>query len=363
MIIVNSHPQDAYDVKSPPVPEKHPRPAEAPSPRVESALPPPPPYSPPAGPSRVPEPTPVRSEPIFQPHNPQTVNRFEVFSKHAPVSGASFVLPDSLYAPPASRKTMKGTYFIDPALPSPTSGLSRRMCRKQDRAWGKSRHKSDVHASFTTRHGALTLDLALVAPPFAYGREPTRVDVHSAHGRVLLDVHDAAPSRALDLLVETRHGKITVLLPPAFSGPLVIGTRRGNASLLPGLAARARTLRATDRETLCVVSAPGQPPNALVDVKAADPGQDRALVRSKHGKILIGISGVDREPEAARGGGLFETLGRILESQGAAFGTYVEGQARKLERKLTERGETIARHIDTQVERQRQKTASIEARK
>ncbi|KAH9944946.1 uncharacterized protein BXZ73DRAFT_86552 [Epithele typhae] len=302
MIVVNTHSQDACDVKSPPVPEKHPRPAEAPSPRVESALPPPPPYSPPAGPSRVPEPTPVRSEPIFQPHNPQTVNRFEVFSKHAPVSG---------------------TYLIDPALPSPTSGLSCRMCREQDRAWGESHHKSDVHASFTTRHGALTLDLALVAPPFAYGREPTRVDVHSQHGRILLDVHDAAPSRALDLLVETAYGKITVYLPPTFSGPLVIGTHHGNASLLPSLAARTRTLRATDSETLCVVSAPGQPPNALVDIKATDPGQDRALVRSKHGKILIGISGVDREPEAARGGGLFETLGRILESQGAAFGTYV----------------------------------------
>ena len=64
------------------------------------------------------------------------------------------------------------------------------------------------------------------------------------------------------------------------------------------------------------------PPKPLAD---GDDDGDRCLVRTTHGKIVVGISGLDRFEEAPNAGGLFKALGRLFESQGKAFGQYVVG--------------------------------------
>ena len=75
-------------------------------------------------------------------------------------------------------------------------------------------------------------------------------------------------------------------------------------------------------------------------------------MRTRAGKIVIGISGLDVEEEPrAGGGGLFQTLGRLLEFQGRAVGQYVEERARVLERTLTERSEVLTQYLDQQVDK------------
>ena len=149
---------------------------------------------------------------------------------------------------------------------------------------------------------------------------------------------------------------MTVLLPPTFNGPVVIQTRHGKVSLLPAFAARARTLRASDEETLVLCTPPDAAPApelVLADKKSLSgtDGGDRALVRTRHARITVGISGLDAEEEPRGGRGLFETLGRFMEMQGRAIGQYVEDRTRVLERTLTERGEAFTQYLDAQIEK------------
>ncbi len=162
--------------------------------------------------------------------------------------------------------------------------------------------------------------------------------------------HEVKPSCSLDLHVESRHGRIHILLPPTFDGPLVIHARTlGAVTFLPHLTARTRTLRATDRETVILVASPLTSPSSsssssysaqaqaqaqgtakkgnaaakqLSELAGAD--SDRCLVRTRHGRITIGISGLDVLEEPAQNGGVFEKVGRFLEMQGKALGEYVE---------------------------------------
>ena len=47
-------------------------------------------------------------------------------------------------------------------------------------------------------------------------------------------------------------------------------------------------------------------------------------MRTRHGKITIGISGLDRIEEPVPSTNLFEKVGRFIEMQGRAFGQYME---------------------------------------
>ena len=171
------------------------------------------------------------------------------------------------------------------------------------------------------------------------------------------------PSCSLDLHVESRHGRINLLLPPTFDGPLVIHARSlGAVTFLPHLAARTRTLRANDRQTVVLVASPLTSPSSTaksLNVNAkqlselAGAESDRCLVRTQHGKITIGISGLDRIEEPVQSGGLFEKVGRFFETQGKAFGQYVENQARMIEKKTQEwaagqEAKAYAQAVDTQ---------------
>ena len=115
----------------------------------------------------------------------------------------------------------------------------------------------------------------------------------------------------------------------------------GGIQFLPHLAARARTVRGTDRETVVLISSPLSSQSSPVmpshEVKhlgdLAGPASDRCLVRTRHGRITIGISGLDKIEEPLPGGNIFEKVGKFFETQGRAFGQYMESQAKIIERK------------------------------
>ncbi|KAI8985665.1 hypothetical protein BD414DRAFT_537157 [Trametes punicea] len=333
MIVTNTNVPE----KAPSVPPKDPA---GPGQSNLEQLAPPPPYSPPPPPPSPntinPAPQPSASS-ILNPQSPQTVNHFEVFSQHNPIAG---------------------TYLVDPLLPSPSISASlRKACRKRSKAWGKGAGPKEVHASFGTRHGPISLDLAAVAEhggPFPPGAKKVRtcVIVSSTHGRINVNLFEIQPGRSVDLHVESRHSKILLLLPPTYDGPVMFQTRHLNSvTFLPAFAARARTLRASDRETLVICTPPpaadGSQPASRGGPSLDGEDENRVLVRTRHGKIVIGISGVDRVEDAQGAGGLWKKLGELFEVGGKAFGQYVETQASILERRLSERSAALGQSVNS----------------
>ena len=139
-----------------------------------------------------------------------------------------------------------------------------------------------------------------------------------------------------------------LLLPPTYDGPLMFQTRYASSvTFLPEFAARTRTLRATDRETLvvCTASSASGAPSMPTPSLETETG-DRALVRTRHGRIIVGISGLDRIEDATVNGNLFQKLGELFEVGGKLLGRYVEGHASALERKLTEKSAVLTRALD-----------------
>ena len=72
------------------------------------------------------------------------------------------------------------------------TGLSKSLWQKPDKVWGKSKKKEEINAAFTTRHGALSLDLAVVSaedplvPPQT--KVPARIVISTRHGRMDIDI-------------------------------------------------------------------------------------------------------------------------------------------------------------------------------
>ncbi|KAI0653014.1 hypothetical protein C8Q70DRAFT_1059704 [Cubamyces menziesii] len=297
MVCLRAEQGTSEDKNALPVPPKHPSAGQLLS---AERLPPPPPYSLSANPagasSNSAQPQRTASS-ILTPQTAQTVNHFEMFSKHNPISG---------------------TFLVDPTMPTPgitVDGL-RKLRKKSAKAWGKSSRPDDIHASFRTRHGPINLDLAAIArsegpaaSTSAGDKIPTCIAVSSQHGRININLFEIQPGRSVDLDVETQHGKIVLLLPPSYDGPLMFQTRTINSiTLLPEFAARARTLRATDRETLLLC---GPSSDEASVIKPDGKTQDRALVRTQHGRIIVGISGVDKVEEVMPRGSLFQKLGEV----------------------------------------------------
>ena len=144
-----------------------------------------------------------------------------------------------------------------------------------------------------------------------------------------------------------------LFLPPTFDGPLVFQTRTASAlRFLPAFAARARTIRTTDAETVvfCEPPLPAHPsvtaprartvsqfgvgtgPNSATGKsKVKSKGKkgkkgkgeeeeeeqsDRALVKSRGKEIVVGVCGLDVLEEPKRSPGFFGTLGKLFGGGG-----------------------------------------------
>ena len=80
------------------------------------------------------------------------------------------------------------------------AGLSKALRRKPDSVWGKtksckkSKAYKELNASFQTRHGHITLDLAIPSTdsgnisPFPGDKLRTRMYVATRHGRISVDM-------------------------------------------------------------------------------------------------------------------------------------------------------------------------------
>ncbi|EMD39349.1 hypothetical protein CERSUDRAFT_112989 [Gelatoporia subvermispora B] len=258
----------------------------------------------------------------------------------------------------------RGTYYVDPVVPevTPTLSKSDRMQRDAARAHHKNakrafgswdvghdskrscgkRKPQEINASFRTRHGAVTLDVAVVGTesgsPFISKDEkiPTRVMASSREGRVNVNLFEIHPGRCVDLDVTTRHGAITVFLPATFNGPIAFRTRRGREGItfLPEMARRTSIVRASDSEVLVVLTksdSEHEPASTSHVQFQRTAGDDCALIGTRHGKILVGISGVDRLDTTVAPPSLLQKLGGLIESK---VNTFLQTHAKAIEAKM-----------------------------
>ncbi|KAF9818259.1 hypothetical protein IEO21_02887 [Rhodonia placenta] len=314
---------------------------------VRAARPAPPPVHPHRS-AAAPAPEPVRtSSAVFQPTNKQLVNDLSIFSKHDAISGTYLVDP---LLPPVS---VKGSNGNRQKISECGRRLDRKHARNARRAFGavpnsdsgpgcegkhRKQRQSEINAAFRTRHGNIKLELAVVdssAQSAGTGKDKEkkahgRVMVSSRHGRLDLNLVEVQPTRSVDLDVSTRSGNITVFLPASFAGPIAFRRQGGSSGiqLLPALAARARITRGTDREMLVVIS-PDVAPDAVP--LPAHEGDDCCVIGTRHGKITVGINGVDQLPAGSMGRGLFPHLEALIESGAKHLGTIVEARAKGFE--------------------------------
>lgn len=90
----------------------------------------------------------------------------------------------------------------------------------------------------------------------------------------------------------TNSGNTTVLLPPNYDGAVHLHCRRGALDLLPAFAQHARIVMRTDRTTLIFFGPTASPPTQPTQ----DATTDYCWASTRHGKVTVGISGVDKLP-------------------------------------------------------------------
>ena len=99
------------------------------------------------------------------------------------------------------------------------------------------------------------------------------------------------------------------MLPPTFNGSIACRTKRGSVDFLPGFAKLAQVLRGTDREMFVDFAPPSKDAVPPVTLQR----EDSCVVSTRAGRIIIGLSGVDKVPSAGQLG-LFQVLGEYLQA-------------------------------------------------
>jgi len=180
------------------------------------------------------------------------------------------------------RDSIAGTFYIDPKVPS--FGFDPKGC--------KARKKNPPHASFRTRNGAISLDLASTGDVNPASK--AEVLVGSRSGKItinLLPMPATRPRIALEAF--TRRGDIVLFLPDTFSGVIQLSTRRGSLEFLPGLAAIMKVIKRSDKDALVSVG----DYTMSGDTKHVDFCQ----LTSRSGNLIVGLSRKDRHVEVTSG--------------------------------------------------------------
>jgi hypothetical protein len=267
-------PAEKYSSLSRSIDEKVVQPAdnEQPPPYVEGSR---------AGSSSDPH-VPHRTNSVFQSTVQQHANGISLYSTHNAISGS---------------------WVINPELPShltTTSPLSRKHKRYL---------KRDVtpNASFKTRHGAISLNLATAGNDDKITK--TYVQVGTRHGKVNLNLFALQPRKHITLEVCTRHAPITLFVPPNFHGVLQLRSRKGSFKFLPAFAQQARVVNADDDGALVLF---GQGDIPVSTDPSLNDALDFCLITTRHGKITIGISGIDTLDTGNAETNLFKKLGNMF---------------------------------------------------
>lgn len=98
-----------------------------------------------------------------------------------------------------------------------------------------------------------------------------------------------------------------LFIPPNFQGALRLHSRSGNVKFLPAFAQRARVVNADDEGAL-VLFGDGELSSI---VESTSEGLDYCSASTRHGRLTIGVSGVDHL-EVANEGNLLKKIGTMM---------------------------------------------------
>ncbi|TFK29662.1 hypothetical protein FA15DRAFT_663819 [Coprinopsis marcescibilis] len=190
-----------------------------------------------------------------------------------------------------------GTFYVDPRTPSTTKDKKKR---------GKGQGPALPHASFKSRSGAIQLALGTTGETKHAESQKANVTVTSGSGAIDIQLLPMRPMRPrIGLDVSSQQGDITVHFPETFSGVIQLVSRKGKLTVLPVLLNSVKVLKATEKEAILVM---GAMPSAT-HMQDGSYLMDLCQITSRSGKVVIGMSGRDKEPEKA---GFWKKLGQIL---------------------------------------------------
>ncbi|KAJ3513607.1 hypothetical protein NLJ89_g2854 [Agrocybe chaxingu] len=172
------------------------------------------------------------------------------------------------------KEDIKGTYFVDPTIPA---------LDKSHRKKGRSRHPPP-HASFRSRRGDVTLDLATTGN--VQQAPKANVNVSSLSGEIkinLLPVSPISPRIGLDAC--SRTGNVILFLPQGFSGVVHLSTRSGELDILPGLADVVKFVKRTEKEIIFMID---DHRNKL-DTQDNSREASFCQLESRSGKLVVGL--------------------------------------------------------------------------
>ena len=101
-------------------------------------------------------------------------------------------------------------------------------------------------------------------------------------------VDEVMPASSLVSLI-FHPGNIVVLLPRSFCGALQLRSPKGHLKFLPVLASSMRVMHATNEEALVLIGETSNAPSG-----SASPVADYCKLTSRHGKVVVGVSGEDK---------------------------------------------------------------------
>jgi len=192
-------------------------------------------------------------------------------------------------------KDISGAYCIDPDL----TGHPIEVRHPSKHSHRERRHK-ELHATFHSRHGKITLDLA--ASGTGNDETPAHVNVGTKSGDVMIRLLEVPNPRHINLEIGSRKGNIALLVPRTFCGAIQVNSHRGTVTFLPRFAQHMRVVKSTDHSTLILFG------SSSSESRTAD----YCELASRRGAIVLGLAGEDRYdgPEV----GFWTRLGHYLTS-------------------------------------------------
>ncbi|KAG1770746.1 hypothetical protein EDD22DRAFT_865789 [Suillus occidentalis] len=175
------------------------------------------------------------------------------------------------------------------------------------------------HAVFRNRFGSIFLTLATKGSSEQCHR--TIVDVSTRHGDIAVNLSSIYPGKRITLNVTSRRGKIVVLLPPTFRGDVQIrGSKLGGYDILPGLSSSIRSMNGKKTKMLLLIG------DNITTAERSEP-TDHCCLSSRHGRIVLGLSGQDSMPTPQREDNIWRKIGSFFRG-GESTGSSLQDLAR-----------------------------------
>lgn len=205
-------------------------------------------------------------------------------------------------------ESISGTYIIDPESgddePSALRGFAARHSDLVGLRKAAGFLSAAPHAVFRNRFGSIFLTLATKGSSEQCHR--TIVDVSTRHGDIAVNLSSIYPGKRITLNVTSRRGKIVVLLPPTFRGDVQIrGSKLGGYDILPGLSSSIRSMNGKKTKMLLLIG-------DNIPTAEGSESTDHCCLSSRHGRIVLGLSGQDSMPIPQREDNIWRKIGSFF---------------------------------------------------